>query len=112
MVGISVSVSELVGESELVFLLWRQVPFSDFFERLDSRQAASGILECPVAASLLLGFSSAKFSNRRISECSVAASEIGALVDEPAGLQHLSLHLILLSSVFVNHFFETIIDSA
>ena len=41
MVGIGVSVSELVGESELVFLLWRQVPFSDFFERLDSRQAAS-----------------------------------------------------------------------
>ena len=64
------------------------------------------------ASSLLLGISSARFSNRRISECSVAASEIGALVDEPAGLQHLSLHLILLSSVFVNHFFETIIDSA
>ena len=76
MVGISVSVCELVGESELVFLLWRQVLFSDFFERLDSRQAASGILECPVAASLLLGFSSAKFSNRRISECSVAAMKL------------------------------------
>ena len=107
MVGISVSVCELVGESELVFLLWRQVPFSDFFERLDSRQAASGILECPVAASLLLGFSSAKFSNRRISECSVAASE-------GAGLQHSFLHsaLILLSSLFVNHFCETIVDSA
>ena len=37
-----------------------------------------------------------------------------ALADEPAGLQHSSLHsaLILLSSIFVNHFFGTIIDSA
>ena len=77
------------------------------------------------APSLLLEFSSAKFSNRRISECSVEASEIGALIhlriagdvalaDEPAGLQHSSLHsaLILLNSMVDNHFFETISDSA
>ena len=77
------------------------------------------------APSLFLEFSSGWFSNRRISECSVAASEIGALIhlriagdvalaDEPAGLQHSSLHsaLILLSSIFVKYFFGTIIDSA
>ena len=65
------------------------------------------ISECSVAASLLLEFPSARFSNRRISECSVAASEIGALIllriagvvalaDEPAGLQHSSLHSSLI----------------
>ena len=136
-VGTSVSVSELIGESEFVFLAWRRVPFPEFFGRFDSvpfpdflgrfasRQAASGISECSVAASLLLEFPSARFSNRRISECSVAAFEIGALIllrlagvvalaDEPAGLQHSSLHssLILSSSIFVKHFFETIHDSA
>ena len=108
-----------------IFWVWEKLPFPDFLGRFASRQAASGILECSVAASLLLEFSSARFSNRRISECSVAASEIGALIhlriagdvalaDEPAGLQHSSLHsaLILLSSIFVNHFFETIIASA
>ena len=108
-----------------IFWVWEKLPFPDFFGRFASRQAASGISECSVAASLLLEFSSARFSNRRISECSVAASEIGALIhlriagdvalaDEPAGLQHSSLHsaLILSSSIFVNHFFETIVDSA
>ena len=65
------------------------------------------ISECSVAASLLLEFPSARFSNRRISECSVATSEIGALIllriagvvalaDEPAGLQHSSLHSSLI----------------
>ena len=28
--------SELIGESELVFLAWRRVPFPDFFGRFDS----------------------------------------------------------------------------
>ena len=28
--------SELIGESELGFLAWRQVPFPDFFGRFDS----------------------------------------------------------------------------
>ena len=107
-----------------IFWVWELLPFPDFLGRFASGQAASGILECSVAASLLLEFSSARFSNRRISACSVAASEIGALIhlvaddvalaDEPAGLQHSSLHsaLILMSSIFVNNFFETIIDSA
>ena len=128
--------------------VWEKLPFPDFLGRFASRQAASGILECSVAASLLLEFSSARssnrrisgcsvaaslllefslagFSNRRISESSVAASEIGALIHlriagdvalagESAGLQHSFLHfaLILSSSIFVNHFFESIIASA
>jgi len=29
-------VSELVAESELVFLVWKPVPFPDFFGRFDS----------------------------------------------------------------------------
>ena len=108
-----------------IFWIWEKLPFFDFLGRFASRQAASGISECSVAASLLLEFPSAKFSNRRISECSVAASEIGALIllriagvvalaDEPAGLQHSSLHfsLILSSSIFVNQGFEPIIASA
>ena len=108
-----------------IFGVWEKLPFPDFLGRFASWQAASGISECSVAASLLLEFSSAKFSNRRISECSVAASEIGALIhlriagdvalaDEPAGLQHSSLHsaLILSSSIFVNQSFETIVDFA
>ena len=46
-----------------------------------------------------------------------APSEIAgdvALADEPAGLQHSSLHsaLILLNSMVDNHFLETISDSA
>ena len=90
-----------------IFWVWEKLPFPDFLGRFASRQAASGISECSVAASLLLEFSSARFSNRRISECSVAASEIGALIllriagvvalaDEPAGLQHSSLHSSLI----------------
>ena len=35
-VGTGGSSSELIGESELVFLAWRQVPFPDFFGRFDS----------------------------------------------------------------------------
>ena len=116
-----------------IFGVWEKLPFPDFLGRFASRQAASGISECSVAASLLLEFSSARFSNRRISECSVAASlllefpsarfsnrriwecsGVVALADEPAGLQHSSLHssLILSSSIFVKHLFETIHDSA
>ena len=104
-----------------IFWVWEKLPFPDFLGRFASRQAASGISECSVAASLL----SARFSNRRISGCSVAAFEIGALIlvrlagvvalaDESAGLQHSSLHssLILSSSIFVKHLFETIHDSA
>ena len=119
-----VMVLALVPGNNIVWV-WEKFPFPDFFGRFASWQAASGISECSVAASLLLEFSSARFSNRRISECSVAASEIGALIhlriaddvalaDEPAGLQHSSLHsaLILSSSIFVNNFFETVIDFA
>ena len=108
-----------------IFGVREKLPFPDFLGRFAFWQAASGISECSVAASLLLQFSSARFSNRRISECSVAASEIGALIhlriaddvaiaDESAGLQHSSLHsaLILSSSLFDKHCFETIIDSA
>ena len=102
-----------------IFWVWEKLPFPDFLGRFASRQAASGISECSVAASLLLEFPSARFSNRRISECSVAASEIVVLVDpriadELAGLQHLSLHsaLILSSSIFFSHFFETIVAFA
>ena len=108
-----------------IFWVSEKLPFPDFLGRFASWQAASGISECSVAASLLLEFSSARFSNRRISACSVAASGIGALIhlrladdvalaDEPAGLQHSSLHsaLILSRSIGVNQIFETIIDSA
>ena len=35
-VGTGGSSSELIGESEPVFLAWRQVPFPDFFGRFDS----------------------------------------------------------------------------
>ena len=85
-----------------IFWVSEKLPFPDFLGRFASWQAASGI-----------------------SECSVAASGIGALIhlgladdvalaDEPAGLQHSSLHsaLILSRSIGVNQIFETIIDSA
>ncbi len=129
-----------------IFWVWELLPFPDFLGRFASWQAASGISECFVAASPLLEFLLARVGNRRISECSVAASGIAvssslaasglsecsvaasgiavltdpriaddvALPDEPEGLQHSSSHsaLILSSSIFVNHFLETIIDTA
>mgnify|MGYP006974871218 CR=1 FL=1 len=50
----------------LFSLAWEAVPFPNFLGRSD----------CSVAALPLLGFSSAKVSNRRIMECFVAASRI------------------------------------
>ena len=70
-VGTCVSVSEFIGESELVFLAWRQDSFPGFFGRFASWQAAllAGVLAL------------AKASNRCISECSVAASGISAVLE-------------------------------
>ena len=50
----------------LFSLAWEAIPFPNFFERS----------ECFVAALQLLGFSSARVSNRRNMECFVAASRI------------------------------------
>ena len=47
--------------------------FSDFLKRFACWQAVSGISECSLTASPLWEFSLARVSNRRISECSVAA---------------------------------------
>ena len=79
-VGIAVatgtSLSATFLGSGLAVLAWKLVPFPDFLGRFASWQAASGISECSVAASPLLEFSLARASNRRIMECSVAASGI------------------------------------
>ena len=39
-----------------IFWVWEKLPFPDFLGRFFSRQAASGISECSVAASLVLEF--------------------------------------------------------
>jgi len=67
-------VSELIGESELVFLAWRRVPFPDFFGRFDS-------VPFPDFLGRFASWQAALASNRWISECSVAASGILAVLE-------------------------------
>ena len=75
--------SEFIGESELVFLAWRQDPFPGFFGRFDSVPFLDFLGRfASWQAALLAGvLALAKASNRCISECSVAACGISAVLE-------------------------------